>query len=154
MVVSGQGSLAVGLLVSAGNALLFVAVYWGRAGKRYGARNVMTFAFFALSATLLGAGLCGEDLPLVAGLFLLGGALFTIALDAIGSTTFMRAVHTYERPQMSAVYRTYLDLSELLPPLIYSVVLAFFGLGAVFATLGVFTAYCGWLTWRYVPKSM
>ncbi len=154
MVVSGQGSLAGGLLVSAGNALLFVAVYWGRAGKRYGARNVMTFAFCALSATLLAAGICGEALPLVAGLFLLGGALFAIALDAIGSTTFMRAVHTYERPQMSAVYRTYLDLSELLPPLIYSVVLAFFGLGAVFATLGVFTAFCGWLTWRYVPKSM
>ena len=55
---------------------------------------------------------------------------------------------------MSAVYRTYLDFSELLPPLVYSVVLAFFGLGAVFATLGVFTALCGWLTWRYLPKSM
>ena len=55
---------------------------------------------------------------------------------------------------MSAVYRTYLDLSELLPPLVYSVVLAFFGLGAVFATLGVFCAVCGLLVWRYLPKSM
>ncbi len=154
MIVSGQGSLAGGLLVSAGNALLFFAVHWGRAGKRYGARNVMTLAFFAMSTMLLGASLCGEALPLVAGFFLLGTALFAIALDAIGSTTFLRAVRAYERPQMSAVYRTYLDLSELLPPLIYSVVLAFFGLGAVFATLGVFTAFCGWLTWRYVPKSM
>ena len=48
----------------------------------------------------------------------------------------MRAVRSYERPQMTAVYRTYLDLSDLLPPLVYSIVLAFFGLGAVFATLG------------------
>ena len=55
-----------------------------------------------------------------------GGELFAIALDALGSTAFLRAVHAYERPQMSAVYRTYLDLSELLPPLVYSVVLAFF----------------------------
>ena len=86
--------------------------------------------------------------------FLLGSALFAIALDALGSTAFLRAVRAYERPQMSAVYRTYLDLSELLPPLVYSVVLAFFGLGAVFATLGVFAAFCGWLTWRYLPKSM
>ena len=31
--------------------------------------------------------------------------------------------------QMTAVYRTYLDLSELLPPRVYSIVLAFFGLG-------------------------
>ena len=28
---------------------------------------------------------------------------------------------------MAAVYRTYLDFSELTPPLVYSVVLAFFG---------------------------
>jgi len=154
MVVTGEGSLAGGLLVSAGNALLFVAVYWGRAGRKYGARNVMTLAFFAMTAMLFIAGVCGERLPLIAGFFLLGCAFFTIALDAVGSTPFLRAVRAYERPQMSAVYRTYLDLSELLPPLVYSVVLAFFGLGAVFTTLGVFMAFCGWLTWRYVPKSM
>jgi len=63
-------------------------------------------------------------------------------------------VHSFERSQMTAVYRTYLDLSELLPPLVYSVMLAFFGLGSVFATLGVFMAVCGVVTWRYLPKSM
>jgi MFS family permease len=154
MVVTGEGGLAGGLLVSAGNALLFFAVYWGRAGKRYGARNIMTLAFLAMTAMLFIAGACGESLPLVAGLFLLATALFAIALDALGSTPFLRAVRAYERPQMSAVYRTYLDFSELLPPLVYSVVLAFFGLGAVFTTLGIFMAVCGWLTWRHLPKSM
>ena len=77
-----------------------------------------------------------------------------MALDALGSTPFIRSVRAYERPQMTAVYRTYLDLSELLPPLVYSIVLAFGGLGAVFATLGFFTAICGLITWRYLPKSM
>ena len=67
---------------------------------------------------------------------------------------FIRAVRAYERPQMTAVYRTYLDLSELLPPLAYSIELAFVGLGGVFATLGVLTALCGLITWRYLPKSM
>jgi len=33
-------------------------------------------------------------------------------------------------------------------------VLAFFGLGAVFATLGLFSAVCGLIVWRYLPKSM
>ncbi|WP_457937574.1 MFS transporter [Mesorhizobium sp. 10J20-29] len=154
MVVTGQGALAGGLLVSAGNALLFTAVFWGRAGKRFGARNIMSLAFFAMTGTLLAAGLCGEPFPLVAGFFLLCCACFAIALDALGSTAFMRAVRSYERPQMSAVYRTYLDFSELLPPLAYSIVLAFFGLGGVFVTLGVFAAICGFLTWRYLPKSM
>ncbi len=154
MVVTGEGELAGGLLVSAGNALLFTAVFWGRAGKKHGARNIMTLAFAAMTATLLAAGFCGERYPLVAGGFLFCCAFFAIALDALGSTAFMRAVRSFERPQMSAVYRTYLDFSELLPPLAYSVVLAIFGLGAVFVTLGVFCAICALFTWRYLPKSM
>jgi len=154
MVVTGQGELAGGLLVSAGNALLFAAIFWGKAGRRFGARNIITLAFFAMTAALFAAGFNGEKWPLATGGFLLLGALFTVALDALGSTAFMRAVHTYERPQMTAVYRTYLDLSELLPPLVYSVVLSFVGLGGVFCTLGILTIGCGLLTWRHLPKSM
>ncbi len=153
MVITGQGDIAGGLLVSAGNALLFVAIFWGRAGKRFGGRRVMTFAYFAMSAALFAAGAVGAAAPLLTGAFLLCGAFFTIALDALGSTAFMRSVRTYERAQMAAVYRTYLDFSELTPPLVYSVVLAFFGLGSVFATLGVLAAACGFITWRYLPKS-
>jgi hypothetical protein len=66
----------------------------------------------------------------------------------------MRAVHPYERAQMAAVYRTYLDFSELTPPMVYSVVLAFFGLGSVFATLGILAAVCAAISWRYLPKAM
>jgi len=154
MVVTGQGELAGGLLISAGNALLFCAIFWGRIGRRYGLRNVITFAFLAMAVVLWAAGAVGAAAPLVTAGLLLVGALFTIALDALGSTVFMRAVHAYERPQMAAVYRTYLDFSELTPPLVYSVVLAFFGLGSVFATLGFLAAACGIVSWRYLPKSL
>ncbi|MFI0848181.1 MFS transporter [Mesorhizobium sp. IMUNJ 23232] len=154
MVATGQGELAGGLLVSAGNAVLFTAIWWGRLGRRFGARNTMAASFFALSVALWLAGLCGEGFPLAAGLLLLVASFFAVALDALGSTPFIRSVRAYERPQMTAVYRTYLDFSELLPPLVYSIVLAFGGLGAVFATLGVFTAICGLIVWRYLPKSM
>ena len=152
MVVSGEGSLAGGLLVSAANALLFTALIWGRAGKRFGARRTMAFAFAAMAAALFAAAATGEAFPLVTGAFLLVTAFFAIALDALGSTVFMRAVHPYERPQMTAVYRTYLDLSEITPPLVFSVTLAFFGLGSVFATLAIFSLVCGWITWRYLPR--
>jgi hypothetical protein len=76
------------------------------------------------------------------------------ALDAVGSTPFLRAVHAYERPQMNAVYRTYLDLSELLPPFVYAIILAFTGLGGVFVALGIFCATCAWISWRFLPRSM
>ena len=154
MVITGEGELAGGLLVSAGNGLLFMAIFWGRAGRRFGARRTITVAFFAMAAMLFAAGAVGQAVPLLTAAFLLGGALFTIAIDALGSTVFMRAVHPYERAQMAAVYRTYLDFSELTPPKVYSVVLVFFGLGSVFVTLGILAAVCGFVTWRYVPKAM
>src|SRR5690606_31611083 len=71
MVVTGQGELAGGLLVSAGNALLFFAVFWGRAGKRYGLRNVITFSFLAMAASLWVAGAVGEAAPLITAALLL-----------------------------------------------------------------------------------
>ncbi|WP_287092887.1 MFS transporter [Mesorhizobium sp.] len=154
MVITGEGELAGGLLVSAGNALLFTAIFWGRVGQRFGGQRTMTSAYFALSAMLLAAGAVGESVPFLTGALLLCGALFAIALDALGSTAFMRSVRFYERAEMAAVYRTYLDFSELTPPLVYSVVLAFFGLGSVFATLGLLAAGCGFVTWRYLPKSL
>jgi MFS family permease len=154
MVVTGEGKLAGGLLVSAGNALLLTALMWGRVGQRFGVRRTISACFLAMAFMLLLAGVSGEAYPLWAGAFLLVCAFFAISLDSLGSTPFMRAVRSYERPQMAAVYRTYLDLSDLLPPLIYAIVLAFFGIGAVFATLGLFCAVCGALTWRYLPRRM
>lgn len=154
MVVTGEGRLAGGLLVSVGNALLFTAIWWGKVGRRFGARTIMALAFVAMAVALLAAGLAGERLPLVAAGFLLVCTFFAIALDALGSTAFFRAVKQRERAEMTAIYRTYLDLSDLLPPLVYSIVLAFFGLGATFITLAVFCAACGFITWFYLPKSM
>lgn len=154
MVIAGEGEVAGGLLISAGNALLFTAIFWGRAGKRFGARVTIAFAFSAMALALFAAGWVSTTAPLITGALLLCGALFTIAIDALGSTVFMRSVHPYERSQMAAVYRTYLDFSELTPPMIYSIVLAFFGLGSVFVTLGLLMAGCAAVSWRYVPKSM
>jgi MFS family permease len=154
MLIAGEGEVAGGLLISAGNALLFTAIFWGRAGKRFGTRGTIALAFAAMSAALFAAGWVSTTAPLITGALLLCGALFTIAIDALGSTVFMRSVHSYERSQMAAVYRTYLDFSELTPPMVYSIVLAFFGLGSVFVTLGLLMVGCAAVSWRYVPKSM
>ena len=154
MVATGEGKLAGGLTVSLGNGLLLFAIGWGRLGSRIGVRAVVVLAFAALAATSFAAGLSGEARPWLAAFFLLAGGLFAVALDAVGSAPFLRAVHPYERPEMTAVYRTYLDMSELVPPLFYAVILGFTGLGGVFATLGFFALICGWLSWRHLPRSM
>jgi hypothetical protein len=45
-------------------------------------------------------------------------------------------------------------MSELLPPLVYSLILSFTGLGGVFLALGLFSALSAWVSWRYLPRSM
>ena len=155
MVVTGEGKLAGGLLVSAGNALLFTAsdVGQGRPALRRAPHDRACLPGDGVS--LLLAGVSGEAAPAV-------GGRVPAVLRASSRSRWTRSAPrpscarsaSYERPQMAAVYRTYLDLSDLLPPLIYSIVLAFFGIGAVFATLGLFCAVCGVLTWRYLPKKM
>ena len=154
MVVTGQGKLAGGIVVSLGNAVLITAIWWGRLGTRIGVRPVVVLAFVFSALCALLAGIAGEPHPWAAALFLLAGTIFAVALDAVGSTPFLRAVHAYERPQMNAVYRTYLDLSELLPPFVYAIILGFTGLGGVFVALGLFCAFCAWLSWRHLPRSM
>ena len=108
--------------------------------RNFGARNTMTLAFFAMTATLAGGRILRRALPLVAGGFLLAAPSSPLRSMRWARPPSCARCAPIERPQMSAVYRTYLDLSDLLPPLAYSVVLAFFGLGAVFATLGIFCA--------------
>ena len=154
MVATGQGKLAGGLVVSLGNALLILSIWWGRLGTRIGVRPVVVAAFVLAAVNALLAGLMGEAHPWGTALFLLAGSIFAVALDAVGSTPFLRAVHGYERPQMNAVYRTYLDLSELLPPFVYAIILGFAGLGGVFVALGLFCGFCAWLSWRHLPRSM
>jgi MFS family permease len=154
MVATGEGKLAGGLVVSGGNLLLLFAVGWGRLGSRFGVRGIITFAFACAAILSVLAGLAGESQPWLAALLLLAGVSCAVALDAVGSTPFLRAVHSYERPQMTAVYRTNLDLSELLPPLIYSIILGFTGMGGVFVALGLFCAVCGFVAWRHLPRSM
>jgi MFS family permease len=154
MVVTGEGKLSGGLIVSIGHALLAFAVGWGRLGARFGVRRIVVLSFAATAILAVLAGLAGEQHPWVAALLLLAGVNFAVALDAVGGAPFLRAVHPYERPQMTAVYRTNLDLSDLLPALIYAIILGFAGLGAVFIALGLFCACCAYFSWRYLPRSM
>lgn len=154
MVATGEGRLAGGLIVSLGNALLLFAVAWGRLGTRIGVRPVVVVSFAAMAVMSVAAGIAGESYPWVTAAFLLVGVNFAVGLDAVGNVPFLRAAHVYERPQMTAVHRTNLDFSELVPAFVYSIVLGFFGLGAVFVSLGVFSAICGYFAWRHLPRSM
>lgn len=154
MITSGLGKDAGGLLVSAGNAVLITAVIFGRIAERVGVRTVIVGAFIGMAVTAIGAGFAGTAMPVLAGLLLLAACFGAAALDSVGGIPFLRSVRYHERAEMTGVYRTYIDISDLLPPFLYSLILFFFPLGAVFVVLGFWLLVCAWFAWRYMPKSM
>lgn len=152
MVQSGVGELAGALLVSVGNALLIFTPLVGRAAERYGLRRLIIGALAA-------AGICSLlavvffAVPAAVAASLLGAAIAAAVLDAVGNIPFLRSVHPYERPQMTTVFRTYIDFSELLPAALFALMLTFFDMRAVFATSGIVMLGIALIA-RHLPRRM
>ncbi len=154
MVIAGHSDLASAVLISLGNATLFLTVLIGRLAERVGVRRVIVAACLLSGVTMLLAALLvptGASL-LVAGLLLVG-SVWASALDAVGNIPFLRAARARERPQMTGVFRTYIDLSELLPSAVFTLLLSFFGLESVFATAGLWMLAIGLIA-RRLPRAM
>jgi Na+/melibiose symporter-like transporter len=154
MVATGKGSEAGALVISAGNAVLVLTLVWQKIVQWRGTRWSIVACFLLLAAALAGAWAAGlGDGWVVAG-FLLGACIASTGLDAVGAVPFYRAVHAAERPEMTAVYRTYADASELVPPLAYGVLLTWFELPVVFLALCVLQLATAWLSARHLHRRM
>lgn len=147
-----QGEFWGGLLVSACNALLILAPLFGKFAHRTGIRRPIIGSFCVAGACTVAAGLLYEH-PLAVALAILLGALPCVMLDTVGNIPFMRSVRPLERPQMATVFRTYIDLSDLLPGAVYSVLLTFFDIRAVFFACGLFMFVAAGVA-RFLPKRL
>jgi MFS family permease len=154
MVEGGLDATAGGIAVAAGNLMLFNNLFSRRWAERFGLRRVLGAALIAAGGLALAAGLLGTGLPAVAGLAMVAGAFFTALLDGLGPVPFLRAVRVHERAEMAAVYRTYLDASELLPPLAYFFLFQLGGYAAAFSGLAALLVVTGGVTLRYLPRGM
>lgn len=154
MITSGLGKEAGGILVSAGNAVLILAMMFGKLSVRFSIRRVIGLAFAAIGLTTIAAGLAGISHPYFAAAMLLAAAIGATAVDGVGGLPFLRAVRFHDRAEMTGVYRTYVDIAELIPTFIYSLLLLFLPLGSVFVAMGLWALVCGVVAWRYLPRSM
>ncbi|HTO84327.1 MAG TPA: MFS transporter [Methylomirabilota bacterium] len=146
------GQLLGALLVSAGNGLLFGAPVAGRLAARFGLRRPIIGALLGMGLLTILAGLL-YDWPLAVIVCVLAAAAGAVTLDSLGGIPFMRSVHPYERPQMTAVFRTYIDLSDLLPAAFFSLILSHFDMRAVFLAMGLF-AFGVAAVARHLPRGM
>jgi MFS family permease len=147
-----EGSLWGAGVVSIGNGLLFGAPLAGRLAARIGLRRPIIGAYVGMGLLTVGAGLLYAWPPAVI-LCLLAAACGAVTLDALGGIPFMRFVHPYERPQMTSVYRTYIDMSDLVSAAAFWLLLNLFDLQAVFIASGLFALGAS-LVARQLPRSM
>jgi len=152
MIKAGAGDTAGGYVVSAGNMLLFLVLVYGLIARKIGVRKVIIIAMLLCGlATLAIAGVYPSPW-LGAGLFMVA-AIGASALDAVGSIPFLRAVRARERAEMTMVYVTFIQMSQLVPAAIFAILLSFFDFPVIFVAMSALLIWTGWIA-RWVPKSM
>lgn len=153
-VEGGLDAAAAGLAVALGNLTLLNNLAARGLAERHSLRRVLAAAFAAAAGLVAVAAGLGPAHPVAATAAMVGAAFFAALIDGLGPVPFLRAVRIHERPRMTAVYRTYLDASELLPPLAYFFLFQVGGFAAAFGALALLLAATGWLTARHLPRGM
>jgi MFS family permease len=148
----GFPKTAAGDLQASCTALLFLTLGLGWVARRTGLRLFICAAFLIIGAATAVAGFAGGN-PTLAWAALLGSALGAVSLDSVAAVTFLRAVRSWERPQMSTVFSIYRDAASVVPPAVFSVLLTLFPLTSVFIATAIFALVCSLLA-LFLPRSM
>jgi hypothetical protein len=135
-VESGLGEKVGGFMVSLGSVYLFATPMMLRWLRRHSVRQAVMTGFVCATLSWIGAALLLQGSALLAAVALETAALFMIFLDVVGGLPFLMAVKPSERTEMSAVYSTFRDVSNVVTPAIGSLVLLAAPLGGVFLLLG------------------
>ena len=154
MIEGGLGKQAGGYIISGSQLFLLTAFFFGASAKRFGVRRVIASCFSVIAVATCAAGIFGVSSPNASAACLLVAAFFASGVDSVGGIPYLRSVKPNERQRMTAVYRTFIECSELIPGLIFAVALSFFDVSVVFVILGICLSSLALLTWRYLPKSM
>jgi len=152
MVRAGAGEKAAALVISASAVLLAGSPAVGWLARRVRLRPVMFGAYVGCGIVSIVAGLTARDPWLTGGLILLA-SLGPTCLDSLAPITYYRAVHPYERADMTTVYITWRDISNLATPALGALVLSFLPLPWVFVAIGLLMFVFAWFT-RWVPRGM
>lgn len=151
-VTSGLSPETGGLVVSIGTAWTWLVPLWGWAGRRFGLRALMRVGYAGTGILSVAAAIAAGQ-PGLGAFFLVMAACCAGALDGAGNLLFLRAVHPYERAEMTTVFASYRDVTQVAPPLLCSLLLAFFALPSVFIASGTVMLASAALTAR-IPRRL
>lgn len=151
-VTSGLGAETGGVVVSIGSGWIWLVPLWGWIGRRYGLRRLLQ-AGYALAGVLSICIALAFGVPWLCVVVIVLAALATETIDGAGNLLFLRAVHPYERAEMTTVFISFRDVAQLGPPAVCSVLLSFFSLPSVFVAGGVMMLASAALC-RHIPRRL
>jgi MFS family permease len=122
VVEAGLPSWVAGALISMTSALMLASPLTRRVVGRYGTRIVIVVAQNLCAAALVLLYLTGEPKP-IGLVFWILASLGAAALDVVGNIPFMRMVRAHERTEMTMIFSTWREASNLLTPLLAMLVL-------------------------------
>jgi hypothetical protein len=93
------------------------------------------------------------DLPWVGAVMLVMAGFGAEMIDGAGNLLFLRAVHPYERSEMTTVFVSYRDVAQLGAPAASAALLSLFALPSVFVAAGIMMIGSARLT-RHIPRRL
>jgi MFS family permease len=154
LIEGGLSKTQGGYLISVSQLMLPLALLFGWMARRAGVRRVISGCFAGIAVACLAAGLVGTHFPFVTILLLLFGAAAASGLDGVGGIPYMRAVRPRERREMTSVYRTFIETSEIGPGFAFALVLTVLPTATVYVIVSMIAAVMAFLSYRHLPKSL
>jgi MFS family permease len=143
-----------GALMSLGLAPMLLVRVYGRIGQRIGIRNLLSFGYGLTGVCSIAAAIAAAaGAPLLCMAMLWLAAFSATVIDGAGNVPFLRAVHHYERAEMTSVFMTFRQVGSIAVPGTLAVVLWVLPLWGVFAAGGLMTIGMAGLS-RYLPKRL
>lgn len=146
----GYSRDTAGAIASAVMGITFLVPLWAWIGRRITFRRLLILGYALSAVATLPLALVGGPPWLAAGLLVLASVL-TSLVDGAGNTTFLRAVKPLQKAEMTAVFMTYRDGSQLAAPGLFALLLRFLPLSSVFVATAIGMAGLALLA-RYLPK--
>lgn len=152
LVEAGLPVWSAGVLLSGVSALLFFSPIIRQVSDRFGTRQVIYTGLTLTGISLIALGLVGEPSPWGI-VFWVTGAVGGVLLDVLGNIPFMRSVKPRERAAMTSVFSTWREASELMTPLLVSLVLLMFPFHVFFYVLAMMHFSSAFFT-SYLPRRL
>lgn len=152
IVDAGLGEQVAGIVGSIGTIFTMMAPLCYRFAGHLGARRLLIWGYGITGLATICVALAAAD-PWIAIVLFAVATFAAMPIDAVGNSHFLRAVHPYERAEMTTVFATYRYAAQLSFPGAFTIVLGLFALPSVFVTAGIGMLILSRLS-RYIPKSM